>query len=110
MDVPPLAEEVHSGAVDIRDDDQTFFLTTNTNYMKNNITVPIFFIVIGVIMYLNYTRVNRLKRQLAIETAKTNFVIAHCNNQTATYDSVYAKNDTISFYDKGVLLSRTVTE
>ena len=78
--------------------------------MKNNITVPVFLIVIGVVMYLSYARVNRLERKLAIETAKTNFVLAHCNDQTATYDSVYVKNDTISFYYNGSLLSRTVTE
>lgn len=78
--------------------------------MKNNITVPVFIITIGVIMYLNYTRVNRLERKLAIEKAKTNFVIAHWNDQTTMYDSIYAKDDTISFYYKGALLSRSVTE
>lgn len=71
--------------------------------MKSNISIIILIIALALVMFLNYTRVNKLERRLAIQTAKTNFVTAHCSGQTATYDSVYANDNTIAFYNNGTL-------
>lgn len=77
--------------------------------MKNHLAIPILLIVIGLVMYINYTRIKKLKTQLSVEAAKNSFIIQHCNNATALYDSVYAKDGTVSFYKDGSLLGKSVT-
>lgn len=77
--------------------------------MKSNISIIVLIIALALVMFLNYTRVNKLERRLAIQTAKTNFVTAHCSGQTAIYDSVYANDNTTAFYNNGTLLSKSVT-
>lgn len=77
--------------------------------MKSNISIIVLIIALALVMFLNNRRVNRLEHQLSIQTAKTNFVTAHCSNQTTIYDSIYANDNTIAFYKNGTLLSKSVT-
>lgn len=43
-----------------------------------------------------------------IETTKTDFMLRQQNIQNVSFDSVYANNDTISFYKNDSLVGKTV--
>lgn len=80
--------------------------------MKRNTSIAIIIISLLFLVvfqfFTNSRQVNRLKRQMLIETAKTDFILREQGIQNVSFDSVYANNDTISFYKNDSLVGKTV--
>lgn len=80
--------------------------------MKNNastaIAVIALLISLAALYFIHHKKVSRLERQLSIENIKNDFIIKECNCQSSPYDSIYAKNDTVSFYKNGTFRGKTI--
>lgn len=64
--------------------------------------------VVFLLLYVNEKRTNRrLNTALRIEKATADFALSFL--KAAPYDSVYSKNDTISFYKQQMLVHKIVT-
>jgi hypothetical protein len=63
---------------------------------------------VGILLFTNY-RTSKLRKQKAVQDA-----ILHFSTDSATrhlgFDSVYAANDTVSYYKLGILTGRSVME
>lgn len=67
-------------------------------------------VVIGLLVFqyfLNNRRVEALQRRLALETAKSSFLM-QTSHRNAVIDSIHTHNDTISFFSNDSLVGRSV--
>ena len=79
--------------------------------MKQNIFSIVLIIMLVITLLFSAvtnSRVNRLQRQLNIESAKTSFTMNRCCNDVETYDSVRVNKDTVMFYNKGTYMGMSV--
>jgi len=79
--------------------------------MKSNAPVTILVVVLLLLTVFlsifNNIRLNRLRRQATIQSAKTNFLM-HLGNKNVSIDSTAINNDTLLFYSNGSFIGKTV--
>ena len=79
--------------------------------MKSNALTKISFVVLLLLTVLlfisNNIRLNKLRRQTAIESAQTNFLM-HLGNKNASIDSTYINNDTLFYYHNDTFIGKSV--
>ena len=79
--------------------------------MKSSILKALIIMLIVVLVGLFIStnkRIKNLRKQVSIEAAKTNFLLKQLDANNVYFDSVYTKNDTVSFYKNGSLMGRSV--
>jgi|GEM_PF-6433797 len=78
---------------------------------NNNVSTVIIIILFALLIsqYLLYkSQVRDLSKKKQIESIKTNFLKHQMQNGGLVVDSVYAKDDTVKFYNKDSFLGMTV--
>ena len=79
---------------------------------RNTATIILIFTLaaLSVLQYiLNNKQVTRLRKNLSIEQSINSYIKSHMLPEQIPFDSVYAQNDTIRFYKKGIYQGMTVS-